>query len=105
MLEDPTEIFDYFVGAWDGRASGAFYYMYSALADGAYIAVLTAVVAVFLPLQHFWPTLQRRMPPRVHAVVLGVTSVVLTAGFVVTLIHFMPQFPQYASRASAILFL
>lgn len=105
VLEDPTEIFDYFVGAWDGRASGAFYYMYSALADGAYIAVLTAVVAVFLPLQHFWPTLQRRMPPRVHAVVLSVISVVLTAGFVVTLIHFMPQFPQYASRASAILFL
>lgn len=105
IWERPITLFSYIVGAVQGTGINSFYFIYSSLPDGPYIALLAVVVAVYLPLQHFWPTITRHLRGRAYAAAMSVVTVLLMVGFVLTLVHFMPQFPQYADKLSGKLFM
>lgn len=103
--QDPAELFSYIVGAARGVGTNSFYFVYSALPDAIYIAVLGVVTAIYLPLQHFWPTLSRRLRGKAYTAALAAMTILLIAGFIAALLHFMPQFPQYADKLSEKMFM
>lgn len=105
IWQEPTALFAYIAGAARGVGTNSFYFIYSALPDGIYLGVLGVITAVYLPLQHFWPTISRHLRGKAYAAVLAVMTVLLLLGFVVTLVHFMPQFPKYADKLSDKLFM
>ena len=103
LLEEPAELFTHVINAFRGDTS--FYHIYSSLADGAYIAMFFAGALLVFPLQYFRPVLSRKVSARARGIALSLSTAVLFLGFVITLIHFMPQFPQYAQQATFSLFM
>ena len=82
------------------RGDGSFYHVYSSLADGAYVATILGGALLVFPFRYLHPILSRKLSARVRGIALSLSTAVLFLGFVITLIHFMPQFPQYAQRAT-----
>ena len=99
IMEKPSDLFAILGGMWGKHSIYSLYHMYTALADAKYLAVIGLLLAVLLPLQHFWPRLRRHMPVWLAKTLHGLLTVLLFAGFVVTLIYVMPQFPYYSYAA------
>ena len=104
LLEHPQDILRIFQSAFDGKGSYSIYYIYSALPDGPYLATAILLLSAAVLLHRFAPRLLRRLPARALAALRTVSTVALFAAFLVTLFHFVPQFPTYASEAIRKLF-
>ncbi len=105
VLEEPLDVFPIFRAAFTSRASYSFFHIYSAISDLPYLLFMGILLSVVLLVQHVWPALCRRMPKRARIATDAALTLLLMLGFVVTLVHFMPQFPQYADSISRKLFL
>ena len=105
IMDEPLSFFAILQNATLTASGYADYYVYNALIDGKYLAIIGAVLAVLLPLQHFWPRLSRRMPHWLVGVLRALLTLLLVVGFMLALIHLMPQFPRYATTAYGKLFL
>ena len=96
VLGGVRELIDFVRAAAQSKASYPFEYVYSAIADRSYLLLAGAVLAVLLTFQYAWPHLSRRVPRRVRVGVQIVMTAVIFLAFLGTLVHFLPQFPQYA---------
>ena len=105
VLEEPLSVFAMLRDAALADTSYSFFQVYNAVSDIRYLTVIGTLFLLILPLEHVWPRLARRCSERTRTHVQVLTAVLIIAAFVVTLLHFMPQFPQYASSAFDKLFL
>lgn len=106
IMEEPMDFIAILRGALDGTTSSySDFYVYSALVDGKYLAIIGLLLAVLLPLQHFWPRLSRSMPRVLFYTLHTILTLLLIVGFALAIIHLMPQFPRYANTAYGKLFL
>lgn len=105
VLQEPLDVFSILGAALTSRTTYSFSHVYSAISDLPYLLIIGVLLAAVLSLQHVWPVLCRRMSGRVRVAMDAVLTLLLMLGFVATLVHFMPQFPQYADSVSRKLFL
>lgn len=71
-------------------------YTYATSIGSDFIIVAAIALVILLPLSHTGDTLSAHLPARVRGVADVIISAVLMTLLLLTLIYFMPQFPQYA---------
>lgn len=99
ILPEPIRFIDLFRVADVGNASYRFYYIYGTVSWTNYLIIGAAAVLAFVPLSHLYTLLQRRASGKGRLAMQIGESVVLFAAFFVTMIYFLPQFPELAEKA------
>ncbi len=104
VLREPGEFISLCSHFLQGADLHAFYYLFGAIPDAQYIA-FSVVLLLLSPLAHFYPGLEKKLPRRLGIALQYLTTGLLFACFVVTLLFFLPQFPQGAELSFTELFL
>lgn len=104
ILPEPMSLFDLFRAGVSG-GSYEFYYIYGTLSGAHYLPITILASALFVPIYALCNFLQTRLTGKALLGIRITESVLLFAGFGFTLLYFMPQFPVYANRALAKLYI
>lgn len=71
-------------------------YTYATSIGSDFIIVAAIALAILMPLSHTGNTISDLMPARARSVADSIISVILMGLLILTLVYFMPQYPQYA---------
>lgn len=99
ILPEPIRFYELFRVPNVEDASYRFYYIYGTVSWTTYLIVGAAAVLAFVPLSHLYSILRRRVSGKGRLAMQIVESVTLFAAFFVTIVYFLPQFPEYAEKA------
>lgn len=99
ILPEPFRLYELFRGANPENASYRFYYIYGTVSWTNYLIIGAVAVLAFVPLSHLYSVLQRKVSGKGRLALQITESVVLFAAFFVTMVYFLPQFPEYAEKA------
>ena len=99
ILPEPIRFYELFRVPNVKNASYRFYYIYGTVSWTTYLIVGAAAVLAFVPLSHLYSILRRRVSGKGRLAMQIVESVTLFAAFFVTIVYFLPQFPEYAEKA------
>ena len=95
VLEKPLQLLALCEAARDG--TGGTFRLYAVLGtvrDIRYLTVLVLLLALLAPYAYLRPWLLRRARPRTRQIVTVTETVLLFAAFLLSLIYFLPQFPE-----------
>ncbi len=98
-VKTPLQLFSLF----SATAPHPTYYLFGAIPDARYLATALCLL-LLIPLSRLYRMLVRRRSERVRMAADAVLTVLLFGAFVITVIYFLPQFPQYAELAYSELF-
>lgn len=95
LLPDPLSFFSMFQGGQTSSAPYAFYYLLSAIPDSRYL-VITLLLMLFIPLFHTLWRRSQKWPSKLTLAVECVGTLFLFVAFFLTLVYYLPQFPNLA---------
>lgn len=94
-LKEPLQLFSLFSTTAPAYPT---YYLFGAIPDARYLAMALCLL-LLVPLSQLYRVLMHRRSERLRMVCNAVLTVLLFGAFVVTVVYFLPQFPQYADLA------
>ena len=95
LREDPRELVPLFASLKNETDIYGFYYIYSAVTDTRYLLVGAIIVFLYFPFTHFRGLIERRCKEKLLTVLHYTELLLLFAGFLLTWVYFVPQFPEY----------
>ena len=95
LLPNPAQIFSLFARASIRRTPYAIFYLLSAISDSRYLALALALMMLF-PLFHLLHRLSHKWPQKPVFFLECVGTLLLFAAFFLTLVYYLPQFPNLA---------
>lgn len=90
------KLFEYIRNLLEATGSYQSLYTYATSIGFDFIIVAVIALSILMPLSHSGNTLAAHAPAKLQTLADAVISVILLTLFVMTLVYFMPQFPQYA---------
>lgn len=92
-LEHPADVFRLFFAV---STAPTFHpvYLFAAVPDTNHLFWGALLLSPFVPLAHFYPHILRRLTGGRRTAFLAFVTALIVAGFTVSLVYFLPQFPQ-----------
>lgn len=99
ILPEPIRFFDLFRASGGADSSYGFHSLYGTASWMNYLIAGAAALLSFFPLRRLRAVLLHRVTEKKRIALRAVESVVLFAAFFITIVYFMPQFPDLAEHA------
>ena len=95
LLDNPLDVFTLIRTSLTSADHYSFFYLFGAVADARYLAFCLVFVAT-IPISHYHSILLQHIRPRAAFILRVAVSLLICVLFCMTLLYFLPQFPQYA---------
>ncbi len=99
MLEDPFDIFSLLSSLWRETSTLGVYHLIVSLSYRHYLMLLFPLLALFMPLAHYTRGLRARLPQKIKSALQLSCSLCLLVAFLLSILYFLPQFPQFVELA------
>ncbi|MBE6702977.1 MAG: hypothetical protein E7585_06165 [Ruminococcaceae bacterium] len=98
LTEDPLDALRLAGAAFGNTAPYQPHYIFGMIRDGRYLIILSVLLLLLLPYLYMRHALRKKCSERTEKTLLISETVLVFALFVLTIVFFMPQFPQYATN-------
>ena len=99
MLEDPFDIFSLLSSPWHETNTLGVYHLIVSLSYRHYLMLLFPILALFTPLAHCTKGLRARLSQKTRSALQLSGALCLLVAFFLSILYFLPQFPQFVELA------